>query len=63
MSFSIITELMNQAQGRYGPQPATEEIINNLPTFKMTKELLSNDSVSECAVCKDDFQEEEDIMK
>lgn len=54
---------MNQAQGRYGPQPATEEIINNLPTFKMTQELLSSDTINECAVCKDDFAEEEDVMK
>lgn len=54
---------MNQAQGRYGPQPAPEDIINGLPTFKMTKELLSSDTVNECAVCKDDFAEEENIMK
>jgi hypothetical protein len=54
---------MNQAQGRYGPQPATEEIINGLPTFVMTKEMLSSETVTECAVCKDEFEEEDYVMK
>jgi hypothetical protein len=54
---------MNQAQGRYGPQPAPEDVINHLPTFKMTKDLLSADTISECAVCKDEFVEEEEVMK
>lgn len=61
--FSIITELMNQANGRYGPQPAPEDVIKGLPTFKMTKDLLASDTITDCAVCKDDFVEEEDVMK
>lgn len=54
---------MNQANGRYGPQPAPEDVIKGLPTFKMTKDLLASDTITDCAVCKDDFVEEEDVMK
>lgn len=59
---NIITELMNQAAGRYGPQPAPEEMINELPKFTMTKELLASSTITDCAVCKDDFEEENEVM-
>ena len=63
MCASIITELMNQAAGRYGPQPAPAAIINDLPKFKMSQELLESDTITDCAVCKDDFLVDEEVMK
>lgn len=60
---SIITELMNQANGRYGPQPAPEQMIKDLPRVKMTSDLVSAETVQDCAVCKDDFQVDEEAIK
>ena len=53
---------MNQANGRYGPQPAPEEVINKLPKVTMSKELLANDSIQDCAVCKDNFEENDEAL-
>lgn len=38
-------------------------MIDALPTLKMTKDLLKSDEIADCAVCKDDFEEGNDVLK
>ncbi|KAK4057867.1 hypothetical protein OIO90_001086 [Microbotryomycetes sp. JL221] len=38
----LLNDLMQQAQGRAGPQPATEEIIDKLPRTKVTADMLDS---------------------
>ena len=63
VSCSIITELMNQANGRYGPQPAPEEMIRDLPRVKMTRELVDSASIQDCSVCKDEFEVDDEASR
>ncbi|KAH8922664.1 hypothetical protein BT69DRAFT_1282059, partial [Atractiella rhizophila] len=59
----VIQRLMEQAQGHQGPPPASEDQIKNLPKFQMTQDLIDQASIKDCAVCKDEFQVDEDASK
>ncbi|GAA5962556.1 hypothetical protein JCM3765_003727 [Sporobolomyces pararoseus] len=52
---NLLNDLMEQAAGRAGPVPATEEMIEKLPKVEVTEELLSHDTVKDCTICQDDF--------
>ncbi|GAA5894440.1 hypothetical protein JCM8208_006241 [Rhodotorula glutinis] len=51
----ILNDLMEQAAGRAGPQPAPDDMIAKLPRVKVTQELLDLDSITTCAVCQDEW--------
>ncbi|GAA6054120.1 hypothetical protein JCM3770_003205 [Rhodotorula araucariae] len=51
----ILNDLMEQAAGRAGPQPAPDDMIDKLPRVKITQELLDMDTVSSCAICQDNY--------
>ncbi|GAA5927663.1 uncharacterized protein JCM15063_005959 [Sporobolomyces koalae] len=52
---NLLNDLMEQAAGRAGPVPATEEMIEKLPKVEVTPDLLSHDTVKDCTICQDDF--------
>ncbi|RIA98566.1 hypothetical protein C1645_749705 [Glomus cerebriforme] len=58
---NIITQLMEQQAGRHAPQPATEEIIENLPKTKISKKQVVEEQLG-CPVCKDEFQIDEEAV-
>lgn len=57
---AIITQLLNQFENT-GPPPADKEKIQALPTVQITKEHV--DSVLECPVCKEDYNEGETVRQ
>lgn len=58
---NIISQLMEQQAGRQAPPPATEEIINNLPTTKISKKQVAEEQL-DCPVCKDEFNVDEEVL-
>jgi len=52
---NIISQLMEQASGQYGPKPAPDEMIKELPRFTINEKILAEEGVHDCSVCKDDF--------
>lgn len=52
----LIQQLSENDANRHGPPPASESAINSLPTVIITGQLLHSE-MSQCAVCKDDFEE------
>lgn len=57
---NIITQLMEQAQARNAPPPASEDVLNSLPMHKIGEDEVNNGM--ECAVCKEDFVLSEDVI-
>ncbi|GAA5844081.1 hypothetical protein JCM9279_003726 [Rhodotorula babjevae] len=51
----ILNDLMEQAAGRAGPQPAPDDMIAKLPRVKVTQELLDLATITTCAVCQDEW--------
>ncbi|ORY91620.1 hypothetical protein BCR35DRAFT_298857 [Leucosporidium creatinivorum] len=51
----ILNDLMEQAAGRAGPQPATKEIIDNLPRRIVDQEYLDSPSNHDCVICQDPY--------
>ncbi|GAA5970539.1 hypothetical protein JCM11641_007346 [Rhodosporidiobolus odoratus] len=51
----IVNDLMEQAAGRAGPQPAPDNMIEKLPRVKISQELLDTESIKDCAICQDPF--------
>ncbi|KAL8290223.1 hypothetical protein RQP46_003162 [Phenoliferia psychrophenolica] len=58
----ILNDLMEQASGRAGPQPATDEIINELPHLKVTKEILDLETIKDCPICREDYEVDDDLL-
>jgi len=57
---AIITQLLNHMDGT-GPPPMAKENIADIPTVKMTKEMLEKNS--SCSVCWEDFTDGEEVKK
>ncbi|XP_033109381.1 E3 ubiquitin-protein ligase RNF126-like isoform X2 [Anneissia japonica] len=57
---TIITQLLSNLEGG-GPPPAEKTDIQNIPTVKITK--ADVDENSECAVCKEEYTEYEEVRK
>ncbi|GAA6031165.1 hypothetical protein JCM8097_004036 [Rhodosporidiobolus ruineniae] len=51
----LLNDLMEQAAGRAGPQPAPDDMIEKLPRVKISQELLEMDSITTCAICQDAY--------
>ncbi|GAA6016096.1 hypothetical protein JCM10207_004442 [Rhodosporidiobolus poonsookiae] len=51
----LLNDLMEQAAGRAGPQPAPDDMIEKLPRIQITQDLLDHDTITTCAVCQDAF--------
>ncbi|KAM0752070.1 hypothetical protein T439DRAFT_324160 [Meredithblackwellia eburnea MCA 4105] len=58
----ILNDLMEQASGRAGPQPATPEIIEALPHLKVTQEILDLDTIKDCPICREDYVVDDDLL-
>ncbi|KAJ3183167.1 hypothetical protein HDU85_002193 [Gaertneriomyces sp. JEL0708] len=56
---SIITQLMESAQNRSAPPPASSEQITSLPKFPISQRELSEHG--ECPICQDEFREGETV--
>ncbi|ERN09401.1 E3 ubiquitin-protein ligase RING1-like [Amborella trichopoda] len=52
----LIQHLAENDPNRYGTPPASESAIDSLPEVRVSSELLNSDT-SQCAVCKDAFEE------
>lgn len=58
----ILNDLMEQAQGRAGPQPAPPEMIEELPKHKIDQAFLDDAKVStDCVICQDVFALGEEV--
>merc|ERR1719430_1341693 len=57
---AIITQLLNHMDGT-GPPPMAKENIADIPTVKMTSEMLEKNS--SCSVCWEDFTDGEEVKK
>ncbi|GAA5994237.1 uncharacterized protein JCM10292_001949 [Rhodotorula paludigena] len=55
----LLNDLMEQAAGRAGPQPAPDDMIEKLPRIKVNQEILDMDGINSCSVCQDAFQLDE----
>ncbi|GAA5986467.1 hypothetical protein JCM10908_003765 [Rhodotorula pacifica] len=55
----LLNDLMEQAAGRAGPQPAPDDMIEKLPRLKINQQVLDMDSITTCGVCLDAFQLED----
>ena len=58
----LIQQLAENDPNRYGTPPASKSSIEALPNIKITEELLASDS-SQCAVCKDTFELNEEAKQ
>ncbi|KAI3762230.1 hypothetical protein L1987_52655 [Smallanthus sonchifolius] len=58
----LIQQLAENDPNRYGTPPAAKSAVENLPSIKITKELMESDH-SDCAVCKDSFELDEDAKQ
>lgn len=60
----IITQLMEQTQGR-NRHPASEEEISKLPRIELTEQNISSEKekCSECPVCREEFQSGETLVE
>ncbi|KAK1431476.1 hypothetical protein QVD17_07935 [Tagetes erecta] len=58
----LIQQLAENDPNRYGTPPASKSAVQNLPSVKISKELMESD-YSDCAVCKDSFELDEDVKK
>ncbi|BGP15185.1 hypothetical protein JCM10213_008674 [Rhodosporidiobolus nylandii] len=58
----ILNDLMEQAAGRAGPQPAPDDMIEKLPRVKITQDLLDADSITTCSICQDAYQLDEEVI-
>ncbi|GAA5882057.1 hypothetical protein JCM1840_004240 [Sporobolomyces johnsonii] len=59
---ALLNDLMEQAAGRTGPQPAPDDMIEKLPRIKASEDLLSHDSINDCPICQDAFQLSEELI-
>ncbi|XP_028756590.1 E3 ubiquitin-protein ligase RING1-like [Neltuma alba] len=58
----LIQQLAENDPNRHGTPPASKSAIEGLPTIKISEELLASES-SQCAVCKDTFELEEEAKQ
>ncbi|KAL2553452.1 E3 ubiquitin-protein ligase [Forsythia ovata] len=58
----LIQQLAENDPNRYGTPPASKSAVDGLPDIKITEELLASDS-SQCAVCKDSFELNEEVKQ
>ncbi|KAG8378615.1 hypothetical protein BUALT_Bualt07G0003900 [Buddleja alternifolia] len=58
----LIQQLAENDPNRYGTPPASKSAVEGLPDIKITEEMLASDS-SQCAVCKDSFELNEDAKQ
>ncbi|MFS7947122.1 putative transcription factor C2H2 family [Helianthus anomalus] len=58
----LIQQLAENDPNRYGTPPASKSAVENLPSVKISKELMESD-YSDCAVCKDSFELDEDAKQ
>lgn len=58
----LIQQLAENDPNRYGTPPAAKSAVEGLPDIKITEELLASDS-SQCAVCKDSFELNEEAKQ
>ncbi|KAK9075142.1 hypothetical protein SSX86_003462 [Deinandra increscens subsp. villosa] len=58
----LIQQLAENDPNRHGTPPASKSVVENLPSIKISKELLESD-YSDCAVCKDSFELDEDAKQ
>eukprot|EP00808_Paulinella_micropora_P010281 g60288.t1 len=59
----LIAQLMANDPNRHGPPPASAEAVSALPETKVDEELLSSGKLHDCAVCKDEFQLDEEALR
>ncbi|RUS12821.1 hypothetical protein BC937DRAFT_86927, partial [Endogone sp. FLAS-F59071] len=60
----LIMDLLNSllplhAHRRHAPPPAADDIVENLPKRKITRNDIEKDL--ECTICKDEFAEQDDV--
>ncbi|KAM0788838.1 hypothetical protein ACM66B_002923 [Microbotryomycetes sp. NB124-2] len=59
----ILNDLMEQAQGRAGPQPAPDDMIEGLPRTKVTTDMLDSPNFHpDCVICQDSFVVDDEII-
>ncbi|KAL3835309.1 hypothetical protein ACJIZ3_010045 [Penstemon smallii] len=58
----LIQQIAENDPNRYGTPPASKSAVEGLPIIKITEQMLASDS-SQCAVCKDSFELNEDAMQ
>ncbi|KAD4584066.1 hypothetical protein R6Q59_037052 [Mikania micrantha] len=58
----LIQQLAENDPNRYGTPPASKSVVQNLPNIKINKDLMESD-YSDCAVCKDSFELDEDAKQ
>ncbi|KAJ9552820.1 hypothetical protein OSB04_016865 [Centaurea solstitialis] len=58
----LIQQLAENDPNRYGTPPASKSVVQNLPSVKITDDLLESD-YSDCAVCKDSFELHEEAKQ
>ncbi|KVI04436.1 E3 ubiquitin-protein ligase RING1-like isoform X1 [Cynara cardunculus var. scolymus] len=58
----LIQQLAENDPNRYGTPPASKSVVRNLPSIKITDDLLESD-YSDCAVCKDSFELHEEAKQ
>ncbi|XP_071711289.1 E3 ubiquitin-protein ligase RING1-like [Rutidosis leptorrhynchoides] len=58
----LIQQLAENDPNRYGTPPAAKSAVEKLPSIKISKELMESD-YSDCAVCKDSFELDEEAKK
>ncbi|KAI7730596.1 LOW QUALITY PROTEIN: hypothetical protein M8C21_030426, partial [Ambrosia artemisiifolia] len=58
----LIQQLAENDPNRYGTPPAAKSAVENLPSVKISKEIMESD-YSDCAVCKDGFELDEEAKQ
>lgn len=55
-AFQAILEQLAQQAGRAGPNPATKEIIDNLPRRLVDSDFLSSSASQDCVICQETYK-------
>lgn len=48
---------------KYGPPPASKEVLESLPKLDVTDEFLKNRELAECSVCKEEFKKNDKVRQ
>lgn len=59
----VITQLMEQNATGNAPGPASAEAMANLPTIKVSKEMLGDNGKAECSICMDDVCLDDEVAQ
>lgn len=59
----VISQLMEQNATGNAPGPASAEALANLPTIKVSKEMLGDNGKASCSICMDEVQLDDEVAR